>query len=159
MSVLILEVTPLELTASLPKMLLYLTAFFGLAIFLSYGLCLLFGLRQPAFPVSLICGVILGSLVLFLSSFGMRYLFALSSVWRTTTVLYRERGNPRRMIAQQMMDVGALGYRRRIARTVELSSFLNYSIPLTEAELEQISKSAAWVEVNEEPNPFEWKGG
>ena len=157
--VLVIEVTPLELTAPTLKMLIYLAAFFGPPVIVSYLLSKWLGLRRMAMAASLSCGVILAGLVLFFSSFGLRYLFASDAVWRSVTVLYRQKGNQHQMITYQMMDVGAFGYRRRLARTVELSGFLSYSVPITEAELNEIGKSGEWIEVNEERNPFEWKGG
>jgi len=85
------------------------------------------------------------------------------SPWKTTTVLYQHKGNARHMIAQQMRDVGARGYQRRIARSYEMGSFLRWDASVLDTDYRDITAPNAalgpeWMWVGEQRNPFGWKG-
>ena len=153
--VLLFETTPLELNEAKPKAVVYLTAVLGLPFVLAF-------LLNRQFRLSKAKTIIFGS-VLFVSilaigasSLGAWFVFAKLTVWKTTSVFYRHKDNPRVVLGEQMKDVGALGYRRRFVRSVELTSFLSYSVPVDERSATEAG--AEWQRLDESRNAFDWKG-
>ena len=152
---LLLETTPLELNEAEPKVVIYLTAILGLPVILTYLLQRAFRLSNATTFVFSICFFV-SVLIVGASSFGVWFAFAKLSVWKIVSVEYRLKNNPQVALARQMKDVGALGYRRRFVRTVEITSFLSYTVPVDESSTTETGEE--WTQVDEARNPFGWKG-
>lgn len=73
--------------------------------------------------------------------------------WETVSITHRLRNNPSTFIALQMTDVGALGYNRRtvVINPVTALFYWPSTVPSPIASKE-------WHAVEEDFNPFEWKG-
>jgi hypothetical protein len=69
--------------------------------------------------------------------------------WTNETILFRNKRDHNITIAQQIFDVGALGYGGR--RTAELTPFLKYFQLIKQVDTSNIDK-AQWIFVNEEAN-------
>lgn len=149
------ELTPLEPTNAIFKAAVYLTAVFG-----APPLAIYFTVRarrrgKPRHALSL--GAIAIAAVAVSLALSMGIIFGAFTVWRSTFVEFKHKELSRRHLAHQMMDVGALGYRRRLADTTELTPFLSYSRVIDDAALEAAATSGDWVLVHEERNPFNLK--
>jgi hypothetical protein len=154
-SVLLLETTPLELNVARPKAFVYLNAVFGLPFVLTFWLNRQFRLSK-AKTIIFGSALFVSLLAVGVSSLGIWFVFAKLTVWKTTSVFYRHKDNPQVLLAEQMKDVGALGYRRRFVQTVELTSFLSYTFPVDERSATEAG--AEWTRVDESRNVFGWKG-
>ncbi len=154
-SVLLLETTPLELNEATSKTVIYLTAILGLPIVAAFSFRRAFRLSKTK---TIVFGVCLFAAVLAVgaSSLGVWFVFAKLSVWKTVSVEYRLKNKPQVALARQVKDVGALGYRRRFVRTVEITSFLSYTFPVDEQSATETNEE--WTRVDEARNPFGWKG-
>ena len=72
--------------------------------------------------------------------------------WKTVSISYRKINHSDTYIGQQMLDIGGLGYRRRIVKVIPITPFLNWITPIDTNKL-----SGNWVRVNEDYSPFNWK--
>jgi energy-coupling factor transporter transmembrane protein EcfT len=72
--------------------------------------------------------------------------------WRTVSVSHRQVNHPGIYIGQQMLDVGARGYKRRMVQVTPVIPLLNWITPADTTRL-----SNKWMRVRESYNPFNWK--
>ena len=75
-----------------------------------------------------------------------------TSGWKTSWIEYRNVKHPENYIAQQMMDVGARGYKRRFVKVVPLIPLFSWT---TIADTSALGNN--WIKVNEDLNPFDLK--
>jgi hypothetical protein len=75
-----------------------------------------------------------------------------TSGWRTTSIECRNNKQPDIYIAQQMLDVGGLGYKKRTVKVIPIAPFISW---ITVADSARLPKD--WRKVNEELNPFNLK--
>lgn len=75
-----------------------------------------------------------------------------TSGWQTTFIEYRLIKQPKICIAHQMMDIGALGYRRRFVKIVPVLPLMSWITPAGSTY-----SGKDWKKVNEDLNPFNLK--
>jgi len=82
------------------------------------------------------------------------FILFITGSWKTVGISHRLRTNSTIYIAQQMMDVGARGYSRRIVKVIPVTPLFAWINPV-----DTIGLDSDWTRVNEDYNPFNWKGG
>nr|WP_299343174.1 hypothetical protein [Allomuricauda sp.] len=94
-------------------------------------------------------------------SFALIVLFLFSNItswggaYKTQFITHRSKSNPNYRIEFQMMDVGALGYRKRTVEVKDLT-FLFKWVTRVDEEMIDLNK---WAEVDEYVNELNLKGG
>ena len=76
----------------------------------------------------------------------------LTNGWKTVGITHRNINHSNTYIGQQWLDVGALGYNRRVVKVVPVLAFLNWITPIDTTQL-----SNSWIRVDESYNPFNLK--
>ena len=72
--------------------------------------------------------------------------------WETVWITHRLKEDPKIYVAQQMLDIGARGYARRIVKVIPLTPLFAWVTPFDTTTL-----NGSWTKVNEDYNPFNWK--
>jgi hypothetical protein len=72
--------------------------------------------------------------------------------WQTVWIGYRQIKHPDTYIAQQMLDAGGLGYKRRVVKVTPIVPLLSCITVIDTTTI-----GSGWKKVNEDLNPFKWK--
>lgn len=75
----------------------------------------------------------------------------INGTWKTTSIYYRK-DNSNMYIAQQMLDIGARGYARRVVLVEPVTPIFSRIMSIDTTKL-----VGDWRRVNEDRNPFDWK--